>query len=74
MNNYNDITTNADESCSAASNNNNCDNDIDIGNNRDNIERDTHQIPDKVTDLKDLLKPRSLKIAKWHLRKSYKID
>ena len=53
VNNYNDITTNADEKCSAASNNNNCDNDIDNSNNRDNIKRDPHQIPDKVTHLKD---------------------
>ena len=42
VNNYNDITTNANENCSAASNNNNCDNDIDNGNNRDNIKRDAH--------------------------------
>ena len=33
VNNYNDITTNAHDNCSATSNNNNCDNDIDNGNN-----------------------------------------
>ena len=37
VNIYNGIKTNANEKCSAASNNNNCDNDIDNGNNRDNI-------------------------------------
>ena len=56
VNNYNDITTNADENCSAASNNNNCDNDIDNGESRDNIKQDTHQISDEVTHLKDLLR------------------
>ena len=61
VNNYNDISTNADESCSAASNNNNWDNDISIGNNTDNIEQDAHQIPDKVTHLKDLLKNTLIK-------------
>ena len=61
VNNYNDITTNADENCSAASSNNKCDNDIDNGNNRDNIKRDSHQIPDKVTHLKDLLRNTFIK-------------
>ena len=28
--------------------NNNCDNDIDSGNNRENIKRDVHQIPDEI--------------------------
>ena len=37
VNNYNDNTTNADEGCSAALNSNNCRNNIDNGNNRDNI-------------------------------------
>ena len=46
MNNYNDISTNAHENCSAASNNNNCDNDINNSDNRDNIKQDAHQIPD----------------------------
>ena len=41
MNNYNDITT-VDESCSAVSNGNNCDNDIDNSNNRKNVETDAH--------------------------------
>ena len=37
VNNYNDITTNADENCSASSDNNNCHHDIDNVNNKDNI-------------------------------------
>ena len=37
VNNHNDIITNADENCSATSNNNNFDNDIDNGNNKDNV-------------------------------------
>ena len=61
VNNYNDIATNADENCSAASNNNKCDDDIDNGNNRDNIKRDAHQIPDEVTYLKDLLRNTFIK-------------
>ena len=69
VNNYNDITTNADENCSAASNNNNCHNDIDNGNNRDNIKRDVHQIPDKVRHLKDLLKNMFIKNYKETLEK-----
>ena len=69
VNNYNDITTNANENCSAASNNNNCDNDIDNGNNRDNIKRDSHQIPDKVTHLKDLLRNTFIKNYKETLEK-----
>ena len=69
VNNYNDITTNADENCSAASNNNNCDNDIDNGNNRDNIKRDEHQILDKVTHLKDLLGNTFIKNYKETLEK-----
>ena len=48
MNNYNDKTTNADKDCSAASKNSNCDNDIDSGNNRENIKRDVYQIPDEI--------------------------
>ena len=47
VNNYNDITTNTHENYSAASINNNCD-DIDNGNNSDNIKQDVHQIPDEV--------------------------
>ena len=69
VNNYNDITTNADENCSAASNNNNCHNDIDNGNNRDNIKRDAHQIPDKVRHLKDLLRNMFIKNYKETLEK-----
>ena len=69
VNNYNDITTNADENCSAASSNNKCDNDIDNGNNRDNIKRDSHQIPDKVTHLKDLLRNTFIKNYKETLEK-----
>ena len=61
VNNYNDITTNAHENCSAASNNNNCDNDIDNGNNRDSIKQDAHQIPDEVTHIKDLLRNTFIK-------------
>ena len=53
VNNYNDIATNVDENYSAASNNNNCDNDINKGNNRGNIKQDTHQIPDEVMHPKD---------------------
>ena len=49
VNNYNYITTNAHENFSAASNNNNCHNDIDNSNKRDNIKRDAHEIPDEVT-------------------------
>ena len=69
VNNYNDITTNANENCSAASNNNNCDNDIDNVNNRDNIKRDAHQTPDKVTHLKDLLRNTFIKNYKETLEK-----
>ena len=69
VNNYNDITTNADENCSAASNNNNCHNAIDNGNNRDNIKRDAHQIPDKVRHLKDLLRNMFIKNYKETLEK-----
>ena len=61
MNNYNDITTTADENCSVASNNNRCDNDIDKGNNKDNIKQDAHQIPDEVRHLKDLLRNTFIK-------------
>ena len=61
VNNYNDITTNVDENCSAASNNNSCDNDINNCNNRDNIKQDAYQIPDEVTHLKDLLKNTFIK-------------
>ena len=45
MNNYNDNTTNTNENCSAASNSNNCSNDINIGNNKENVERYMHQTP-----------------------------
>ena len=69
VNNYNDITTNADENCSEASNNNNCHNEFDNGNNRDNIKRDVHQIPDKVTHLKDLLRNTFIKNYKETLEK-----
>ena len=34
--------TNVDESCSAVSNDDNCDNDIDNSNNRKNVETDVH--------------------------------
>ena len=61
VNNYNDITTNAEENCSAASNNNNCDNDIDNGESSENIKQDTHQISDEVTHLKDLLRNMHIK-------------
>ena len=69
MKNFNDITTNTDENCSAASNNNNCDNDIDNGNNRDNIKGDAHQIPDEGTHLKDLLRNTLIKNFKETLDK-----
>ena len=69
VNNYNDITNNADENCSSASNNNICHNDIDNGNNRDNIKRDAHQISDKVTHLKDLLRNMFIKNYKETLEK-----
>ena len=69
MNNYNDITTNADETCCAASNNNSCDIDIDNRINRDKIKRDTHQIPDEVTHLKDLLRNTFIKNYKETLEK-----
>ena len=69
VNNHNDITTNADENCSAASSGNNCDNDIDNGNNRDNIKRDAHQIPDEVTHLKDLPRNTFIKNYKETLEK-----
>ena len=57
INNYNDITAKCDENYSTASNNNNCDNDI----NRENIKRDTHQIPDEDAHLKDLLRNTFIK-------------
>ena len=69
VNNYNDITTNADENCSAASSSNNCDNDVDNGNNRDNIKRETHQIPDEVVHVKDLLRNTFIKNYKETLEK-----
>ena len=69
VNNYNDITTNAHEICSAASNNNNCDNDIDNDKNRDNIKRDAHQIPDEFMHLKDLLRSTFIKNYKEILKK-----
>ena len=69
VNIYNGIKTNANEKCSAASNNNNCDNDIDNGNNRDNIKRDAHQIPDEVRHLKDLLRKTFTKNYKEALEK-----
>ena len=69
VNIYNDIITNAGENCSAASNNNNCDNDIDNGNNRDNIKRDAHQIPDKITHLKNLLRNTFIQNYKETLEK-----
>ena len=65
INNYNDITAKCDENCSAASNNNNCDNDI----NRENIKRDTHQIPDEDAHLKDLLRNTFIKNYKQTLEK-----
>ena len=52
VNKYNDITNNADENCSAASNNNNCHNNIDNSNNRDNIKRDANQISVRLHILK----------------------
>ena len=69
VNNYNDITTNAHEICSAASNNNNCDNDINNDKNRDNIKRDAYQIPDEVMHLKDLLRSMFIKNYKEILKK-----
>ena len=69
VNNYNDITTNAHEICSAASNNNNCDNDIDNDKNRHNIKRDAHQIPDEFMHLKDLLRSTFIKNYKEILKK-----
>ena len=69
MNNYNGITTNADEDYSAASDKNNCDNDIDNGNNRENIKPGAHQIPDDVTHLKGLLRNTFIKNYKETLEK-----
>ena len=69
VNIYNDITTYADENCSAASNNNNCDNDINEGNNRGNIMQDTHQIADEVMHPKDLLRNMFIKNYKETLDK-----
>ena len=59
VNIYNDITTYADENCSAASNNNNC----------GNIKQDTHQIPDEVMHPKDLLRNMFIKNYKETLDK-----
>ena len=74
VNNYNDITTYADENCSAASNNNNCDNDINEGNKRGNIKQDTHQIPDDVMHPKDLLRNMFIKNYKETLDKELQDD
>ena len=68
VNNYNDITTNTHENYSAASINNNCD-DIDNGNNSNNIKQDVHQIPDEVMHLKDLLRNTFIKNYKETLEK-----
>ena len=69
VNNYNHITTNADENRSASSNDNNCDNNVDNGNNRDKTKQDTHQTPDEVTHLKDLLRNTFFKNYKATLEK-----
>ena len=69
VNNYNHITTNADENRSASSNDNNCDNNVDNGNNRDKTKQDTHQTPDEVTHLKDLLRNTFIKNYKATLEK-----
>ena len=69
VNNYNHITTNADENRSASSNDNNCDNNVDNGNNRGKTKQDTHQTPDEVTHLKDLLRNTFIKNYKATLEK-----
>ena len=47
----------------------NCDNDINEGNNRGNIKQDTHQIPDEVMHPKDLLRNMFIKNYKETLDK-----
>ena len=55
------MTIQPHKNCSAASNSNNCDNDIDNGDNTENIKRDMHQMPDEITHLKDLLRDMFIK-------------